>query len=127
VLGDSGMLNTIKVALPHSLLFIMDSSGGTIPKPIGEGIVASTDSCIAVGCTPDMDGETETVLGTMAEVIPGLHLLFEGFLNTPTRRLIFQTSHNETLIEMPTPNQNTRIRVWANHEIQPDKVTIGIE
>jgi hypothetical protein len=86
-------VSTIKAALPNARLLIMDRSGGTIPKSMGEATVASTDSCVALGCTPDMDGETKVVQGKLGKQAQIAIFFSKGRQKTPTRNLILLASH----------------------------------
>jgi hypothetical protein len=87
----------------------------------------STDTCILVGCLMDADGETEFVLGRMSEIDAGDRLAFQGMLKTPTRRIALESVDGRIVLEAPVPREETMVRIWTNHESEPDKVIVGFE
>lgn len=87
----------------------------------------STDSCILVGCLIDADGVTEFAMGKMHEVDPGRLPAFEGNLKTPTRRISLESVDGRTVLEAPVLHLETKVRIWTNHESEPDKVIVGFE
>jgi hypothetical protein len=119
------MTRSITVAPPHSLVLVMDSGGGELPASI-EGIVTSTDSCIAVGCTCEIDGPTEISLGTLDEMAAGLTIAFDGFLSTPQRSVTVQTVYGEILTDAAVPTTRTAVRIGVNDEREPDRVFIAV-
>ncbi len=87
----------------------------------------STDTCILVGCLIGADGETEFTLGEMHEVDPGHVPAFEGKLKTPTRKISLESVDGRTVLDAPVPQLETTVRIWTNHESEPDKVIVGFE
>jgi hypothetical protein len=120
------MAQSAKFAPPYSLILVAGSRGAEIPISMGESIVASTDSCIAVGCRPEIDGDTEFTLGETHEVDPGDHPTFRGILKTPNRRIALRSVIGQTILETPVPEQQTIVRVWVNDPSEPDQVIVGI-
>jgi hypothetical protein len=116
-----------KVCLPNALILVMDPTTDDIPKTLGQGIIASTKSCVAVGATSDVDGETEITLGNMNDVSPEAHLLFEGQLNTEENRIAVMSPYREVLLEMAAKNKIVSVRIWVNGMIAPDRIVVGIE
>jgi hypothetical protein len=88
-------------------------------------LIASTPSCIAVGCMSESNGETEVTLGTMQEV-PHEILAFEGELETPNCTVAVWTVRRETVLEAPVPHASTRVRIWVNHPSEPNKVFVAL-
>ncbi len=121
------MIQVVKLAPLHSLVVINDPTGGAIPKYMFDGLVTATESCIAVCCYPEVDGETEFTLGKALEVDPGTPPTFHGRLLTPSRRVVVQTTELKTILEAPTIQTATPVRIWAGHPEWPEKVIIGLE
>jgi len=119
--------NSAKVAPPNSLVLISDSSGAEIPETMAGSLIASTNSCIAVGCQSDVDGETEFTLGTTREVDPGDKPVFQGMLKTPNRRVAVRSVLGHTILETPVTQEQTTVRVWVNDPKEPDRVIVGID
>jgi hypothetical protein len=120
------MGKSAKVAPLHSLILIVDPSGGEIPATMSGSLIASTDSCIAVGCRSDVDGDTEFTLGETGDVSPGSEPAFQGRLKTPNRRVTLRTVTGQTILETPLLQQETMVRVWTNDPSEPDQVVVGI-
>jgi hypothetical protein len=119
-------MNSAKTAPPNSLVLIEDPSGGNVPASMAGSLVASTMSCIAVGCKSEADGETEFRLGAVSEVDPGNRPVFQGALETPTRKVSLRTVLGHTILEMPVAGKRTMVRVWANNPKEPDKIIVGV-
>src|SRR5262249_20240511 len=103
------MTLTTRVAPPNSLILVEDSNGGDVPTSMNQSLIIATDSCIAVGCRAEVDGETEITLGYCSSVDTGDRLAFEGLLQTPSRKVVVRTTHNVTLLEMPVAGTETTL------------------
>ncbi|HEU0067726.1 MAG TPA: hypothetical protein VFQ26_00505 [Nitrospiraceae bacterium] len=114
-----------RVAPPNSLILVEDSSGGDASTSMNRSLIAATDSCIAVGCRAEDDGETKISLGYCSSVDTGDQLAFEGLLQTPSRTVVVRTTHNVTLLEMPVAATETTLRIWVNDPKEPDRITVG--
>jgi|SRR5262249_15346038 hypothetical protein len=119
------MPQSIRISPPNSLLLICDPAGGKVPDFVPEELVLATSSCISVGCLTFADGATEITLGPAGEVNAGASPAFDGELETPNQAVMVSTVEWESLLEERVPSAITRIRIWINHPIEPDKVTIG--
>jgi hypothetical protein len=119
------MTSTITIAPPNSLIAIAEARTRACPERFepGQGI-ASTASCIAVGCYPEQDGETSITLGPAPKA--NNHPAFAGFLDTPNHRVAVWTIEWKKLLEAKVPTSRTKIRIWTNHPTDPTEVFIGI-
>ena len=115
-----------KVAAPNALLLLSDIKGGKAPKEMQGSLVASTPTCIAIGCMSDYNGETEVRVGAAREVGSSKPPAFEGDLNSPSRAVAFWTIDG-TVLEAPVQHARTRVRIWLNHPSEPDEVVIGLD
>jgi hypothetical protein len=120
------MSTSIKIAPPNSLLLVSDREGGTVPEITRERRLWFTPSCIAIGCLAFMDGETEVTLANTRDVHSDNEPAFDGVLETPSRTVIVWTVERKTLLEAAVDGRRTRVRVWTNHPMEPDKVAIGL-
>lgn len=115
------------VRVLNSLLFVKDADAKTLPVIDGNGAVWSTPSSVAIGCMPDCDGVTEIILGDLSEIQGNeLKLLFEGQLETPSRRLIVQTVLAEKVLQRDVSDTATRLQVWTNGLRDTDKIVVGV-
>ena len=120
------MKTSMRLVPPNSTVLVEDSSGGEIPASMNQSLITATDSCMAVGCMAEDDGETEITLGNCSSVDTGKQPQFEGLLRTPNRKLAVRTVHGVTLLEMPVPTTETRLRVWVNDPSEPDRIAVGV-
>jgi hypothetical protein len=121
------MAGSTRIAPPYSLILIEDARGGEIPASMANGsLIASTDSCVAVGCRSEVDGDSEFILGETRDVDPGDQPIFQGTLKTPSLRIALRSVVDQTILEMPVPQNETMIRVWVNDPNEPNRVIVGI-
>lgn len=117
---------TKKVAPPNSVVLVSDSSSGEIPKTMGGQLVSATDTCIAVGCMAEDDGQTEITLASLAEVDQDEKPSYEGMLRTPKHRVVVRSVLGQQLLELSVAHELTRIKIWANDPSEPDRVVVGV-
>jgi hypothetical protein len=120
------MASTISVAPPYSVVLVEDAVGGDIPEVMGRATIKATDSCIAIACLAEIDGETEITLADAKSVDPGSAPAFDEQLRTPSRKIIVRSVEGTTFLELPVPTAVTRVRVWVNDSQEPDRVLIGV-
>jgi hypothetical protein len=121
------MSNSITIAVPNAIILISDLGGGTTPDLMRGTLVASTPSCIAVGCMSDCNGETEVTLGLVKDVGSGEISVFEGELMTPNHEVAVRTILDERILQAHVLRSRTRVRIWVNHPSEPNKVIIGLQ
>lgn len=123
-IGDQ-LRQTIKIAPPNSLIFVSDIDGDEPVDFTSMKTIMWNSTCVAVVCLAFMDGQTEVTIGVAKEVEPGWTPAFDDYLETPKQSVIVSTSEREILLECPVQTKRTRIRIWINHEKEPDRVAIG--
>lgn len=121
------MRKKITVSPVNSLLFIEDASRGTPPEPVWGAMILSTPSFISFACFPEIDGPTEITIGSSNEIEPGPLLVFEGNLETPSRKIIISGVEIECFLSLDVAHQETKVRIWYSHPKWPDKVTISVD
>ncbi|OGS51114.1 MAG: hypothetical protein A3K65_06710 [Euryarchaeota archaeon RBG_16_68_12] len=119
------MVTVKRLAPPFSLVFVMDPSTRDIPQGRVAPILAN-QSCISIGCLAEIDGETEIRLGWDDEVDPGTPPAFVGTLETPTRVVSVRTAEDMEILSLRIDRPEARVRVWTNHQNEPDLVIIGV-
>jgi hypothetical protein len=119
------MSSIAKVAVPHAVLLISDVAGGEPPAKMRGGLIASTRSCVAVGCLSDANGATEVTLGRADEVQSREKPVFDDEVETPNRVLAVWTVARQKIFQTSVVGPSTRIRIWVNDASEPDKVDIG--
>ncbi|MBI1372382.1 MAG: hypothetical protein GC159_06425 [Phycisphaera sp.] len=117
------MINELYISPPNSLLLILDPSFGAIPESI-DGLIASTESCIAVGTLSAQDGETRAILTDEGAPPSDLTLAFEGEIETPSRRVAICNVHDETLVTIEKTAIRSRVRIYVNDDREPDYIHV---
>ena len=115
-----------KVAPPNSVVLVSDTASGEIPKSMHDSLISATNSCVAVGCLSEDDGETEFTLGTLSELDRKDKPAFEGMLKTPSHRVAVRSVLGKRLLELPVSQELTRLRIWVNDASEPDNVVVAV-
>lgn len=72
------------------------------------------------------DGDTEVTLGLAHEVNSKGRPIFDGFLETPNRKVNVETAEGDMLLQTEVPSESTRVRIWTNALREPDKIVVGL-
>jgi hypothetical protein len=120
------MKESVTVAPPNSIIFVMDFKNGKLPKSIDGGLIATSPSSVVIGTYPEPDGETTIILtdDVLKEIGSEDMLAFDGSISVPGRRLSVVTVHDEALLSIPTQRENVHLRVWVNHPQCPSRIII---
>ena len=95
---------------------------------MNNGLVVATNTCVAVGTLSEFDGETRiTLLDNIEEITCNKHVVFDGFLDTPSKKISICSILDEPLVECDVPNPRTGIIVWANDEFEPDDIKVVVK
>ena len=120
-------VKSINLRVPNAIFFIRDAVTKDVPS-IDKGVsIWSSPTCVAVGCVPDADGETKIVIGAPGGTDLARQPAFDGTLQTPSRLVNVDIVPGEKILEQQVPGTSTRIRVWVNDPIAPDRVMIGLD
>lgn len=120
------MADWIEIAPPHSLILVVGSRKVEVPQSFNGALIASTDTCIAVGCKAEDDGPSRVSLRSIETVSSADDPAFVGWLSTSDRVVALETVFGERIVEIPTPQSTTRILIWVNDDKEPDEILIGI-
>ncbi len=105
---------------------VEDLGAGDIPFSLNGSLVASTGSCIAIGCRAEDDGETEIVIDDCDRAAPSMGLVFDGMLQTGSLRLVVRTVLGTVLLEAPVPGGETRVSIRTDDTNEPERIVIGV-
>jgi hypothetical protein len=120
-------LEVVKVAPPHSLVFVMGERIAEIPDVVGP--VAATASCVTIGTLMELDGETEIRLSGPHDFkrTDDLALAWSGTIAS-SGVVQVQTSAGTTLLSMPWHGaDHPVVRIWTNDENEPDLIWVVVE
>jgi hypothetical protein len=115
-----------RVAPQNSLVFVEDSRGGEVPLSINNSLVSYTSTCLAIGCLCETDGETTIGIGYFENMDTGLTLEFTGFIETPSLIIAINDINRTRLLEISVKSSKTNLEVWANHDVEPDKIVVRL-
>lgn len=112
------------VRLEYNSFYIAGLRDVDVPAGVSGAAFATNRQCINVGCRMWHDAEIEITLGLHGTVERSGQPRLDWSIATPDRQvLLFDANHPE-LMSLPVKTGNTRIRIWTNHHIEPDKVIV---
>ena len=111
--------------IQNGLVGIEDFVGGVAPDWVDGRPVLASGSCVLVRCRHEIDGETELTLGAAADIVAEGEPVFDGTIATPSRELMISDVLGAPLLRAPVDADATRVRVWVNHPVWPDRVTVA--
>lgn len=120
---------SLRVAIPNALLFIRDARIPDVPDvDYGDGSsVWSIPTCVVITCLVDSEGETDITIGDTSEIKQSSKLLFNGTLETPSRKLILEIVPDKKILEISVPFATNRMRIWTDgHHRLAETVVIGL-
>jgi len=112
---------------PNSVLFVMDPAIGVIPDSMSRSIVASTDSCIAVGTNSEQEGSTDVLISDKRSKHAGFTRVFAGCIRTPNFSLAVCDIYEEVMTEFRVLNSVSKIEIWVNQQHVPTAIEIITE
>lgn len=124
------MTVTIHYNTPHAIVHISDPTSNEDPRLELTGVVTATDELIVVCTTPDCDGSTRFRFSDdAANTTHDLDMIqaFDGIVMTPSGVLDVNTSELDRVFRFESLAYLTRVRIWVNHQNEPDKVDIVVE
>lgn len=118
---------SVSLPIPNAIFFVAGSQTRDTPRIQRGATIWSTSTCIAVGCTPDVDGETTISIGPSEHVGLPAEPAFDGELETAGRIVNVEIISGKRILQEQVPDLKTRIRIWVNHPVEPNNVTIGLD
>ena len=116
---------SIRLRVPNGIFFITGSDIKGVPEITRGSCIWPTTECIAVGCTPDVDGETSISIGPLDYIRFANKPIFIGQLETPNHAIMVEIVPGKTILEQRVASDRTQLSVWVNHPREPDNVVIG--
>jgi glutamine cyclotransferase len=80
-----------------------------------------------VGTLSSQDGETTIVVTDDAAPVLAANELqvFDGEIDVPGGTLAVTTVFNDVLVTLPVRTGSVALRIWVNHETEPDRIVIA--
>lgn len=123
------MNHEIRIAPPNSLVLVMDPSADDIPEHFKGALVATTDSCIAVGTLSADDGISTIMLccsDSPTIQSEELTCVCDCVIDTPQKKVVVNSIYDEALLGVDISTEHARIRIWVNHLTEPDLISIVV-
>lgn len=121
------MIRETRVAPSHSLILVMDRTVGEIPETLNQSLVAASQSCIAVGTRCADDGSTFIALSDETPPdLPQQPPVVDRVIPTPSKKLSVCSVVGEVFVFLDVPKARTRVQVWTNDDMEPDKIWIRV-
>jgi hypothetical protein len=119
------MIFTTQLAPRNSVVVVMDQAIGEVPDSLNRGLVAATNSSVAVGTLCEFDGDTLISLSDeRPRDLPAERPVFDNVIRTPSQRLSVCSVLDEALLVLDLPTTVTRVRIWANDHREPSRIWI---
>jgi len=119
--------DTVRISPPNSLLLIGDPRTKDLPESLGDGLLAATDSCVAVGTLVEVDGPTTITLtdreGADPAALPSL-TVFSGRLTLPSGILAVCDVNGEMLLRRDSPDHAEHVTILVNDPDEPDEIAV---
>lgn len=120
------MILSVKLNVPYAVVVLSELSKGDVPEQFDGSLVAATETCIAIGCRSDIDGPTEFVVGSLAEVDTGEPPIFAGNLKV-THKLAALHTMDEAFVTITLSKPEIYVKIWVNDQVEPEFIQIGID
>ena len=121
------MIVTKRISPPYLQFFICDS---TLPENPVQGVekieIISNGKSLSVPCAYWEEAETELIVGSPEEVEGPQAPQFDTVIPTPSRSIIFHDALLAELLDYPTQTAETRIRIWTDGSILPERVVVAV-
>lgn len=106
----------------HGVVFLYDPSMLIdVPPDTGAGPVLFTANCISLWTTHEVDGPTSLVL-TDRNADEDCNLVLQTTIETKGRRLAFNSSECDPIIEVGVLHSSTAVTIYANDSLYPSKL-----
>ena len=121
------MIIQTKIVPENSLLLLMDKHNGDIPESMDGDLIVAKPTCIAIGTLSEADGETSVTMSDERLEITGVsefRKVFNGVVATPRKQLDLCTILLKPILTLTVQNIQSNLEIWANDEIEPNKLYI---
>lgn len=123
-----GGMQAVRVTPPGSLVLVHDAEDYERPPPDhadGSAVPTAGRACVAVGTCVPLDGPTDLAVARAAEEPPLPPLeLHDAPMEVTSGALAVSSSNEEPYITLSVEPGSTRVRVYANHATEPDRIVV---
>lgn len=120
-------IRTARVAPEYLSFYMSGSSDVDVPVEYGADGVFGNRECLVISCLYWNEGDTTITMGPYGELPQQDNAPeFDGILSTPDRKVVLHDANLPEILMMDVDDTSTRVRIWTNHPVAPDRVTIGL-
>jgi hypothetical protein len=106
----------------------MDHSFGVLPDSITSQLIASTDSCVAIGTLSEFDGMTEVVLTDERSFeTAGLLKVFDGRVRTNLHEISVCDVRNSKRLTLDLSYSSPSVEIYADDQSEPARIVIVVK
>lgn len=118
---------TISIAPEYCGVYLAGATDVEVPLDLDRRGIATSGMCLNIRCVYWNDSDTKVTIGPAKDVARTAVPAFDGILNTPRRTVVLFDANVDEFLSSPVSSEETRVRIWTNHEISPDEIIIGLE
>ena len=112
------------VRLEYNSFYVAGSRNVQVPAPHGGQHIVANKHCMNVGCRIWHDGEIRIDIGHSDKVAPRGRQRLDAVIETPDRGIVLFDANHPEIALWPVEQTATRIRIYTNHEAEPDLVQV---
>lgn len=117
-------------SVPNAVLLVMDPRHGVIPDSMNGGLIAASESCIAIGTIAESECEVEIEIRHLPEEDqpgdPSLQCVSRAHIATPQGILSVCTVWLEELVSAQVSHETSVVEVWLNDDSEPNLVIVVV-
>lgn len=118
---------TARVAPEYISFYMSGSADVDVPIEYGVDGVFGNRECLVISCLYWNEGDTSITMGPYGELQEQFTPPeYDGILSTPGRKVVLHDVNLPEILAMDVESTATRVRIWTNHPVAPDEVTIGL-
>jgi hypothetical protein len=122
-------MKVVNVILTHPIIFLFDTRNErmSVPTYNPDSTVSFNESCVSIisGCGCEEKLEIKLEYNGYADFT--LKKVFDGFIETPSRKISVVTSLNETLMELELKTYVSRVNIYVDDGDCPSKIFVNVE
>lgn len=115
----------LSIAPEYVSFYVAGRRNVDIPTNMDRTGVLSSPDCLNIPALYWNDGDTHVTFGPASEITEASEPNHDSILNTPNNEIILFDANNPQFVIAHVPSGKTRIRIWIDHQTEPENVTIA--
>jgi len=117
-------------SVPNAVLLVMDPRHGVIPDSMNGGLIAASESCIAIGTIAESECEVEIEIRHLTQDDqpgdPSLQCAYRAYIATPQGILSVCSVWLAQLVTAQVSRETSLVEVWLNDDSEPNRVIVVV-